>query len=155
IQAECSEITLFAVPACDTAVSWVFGDGSTSTVFRPTHTYSASGNYEVMLVMGGDTIRKLVKTGIVSEIYGDTAICDTSYTYSFETDNNDYYSYLWTATTGTILTDPTVYSIKAKFSQTGTLKVVVTDSRTGCVDSSVVQPTDGLSIQGNTIELDS
>ena len=34
--------------------SWNFGDGSTSTAFNPTHTYSAFGNYTVSLTVDGD-----------------------------------------------------------------------------------------------------
>ena len=34
-----------------TAWSWVFGDGGTSTIKNPTHTYSASGTYDVSLTV--------------------------------------------------------------------------------------------------------
>ncbi|MFM7079983.1 MAG: PKD domain-containing protein [Bacteroidota bacterium] len=33
--------------------SWTFGDGGTSTSANPSHTYSASGTYQVKLVVGG------------------------------------------------------------------------------------------------------
>jgi PKD repeat protein len=35
-----------------TGWSWDFGDGETSTVKNPTHTYAANGNFTVILIVG-------------------------------------------------------------------------------------------------------
>ncbi|MGB1316185.1 MAG: M4 family metallopeptidase, partial [Chitinophagales bacterium] len=39
----------------DTARTWYFGDGNTSTALNPTHTYSSTGIYDVMLVSYGSS----------------------------------------------------------------------------------------------------
>src|SRR5690606_6726146 len=37
-----------------TTIKWYFGDGDSSMVASPVHTYAAIGNYEVVLVAGND-----------------------------------------------------------------------------------------------------
>lgn len=37
-----------------TSFTWDFGDGNTSTVREPTHTYDEAGNYEIILFAGND-----------------------------------------------------------------------------------------------------
>ncbi|MEQ8517975.1 MAG: M36 family metallopeptidase [Cytophagales bacterium] len=49
------------------AWSWNFGDGNSSTLQNPTHTYSAGGNYNVQLSING---RPCSKTEVVSIISG-------------------------------------------------------------------------------------
>lgn len=153
----CTGITFFPAPTCDTAILWYFGDGDSSIFYRPSYTYGGSGDYTVWMITGQDTIEKIITVGIGATIIGDTGICDTAYEYTYHVRKDDYYEYEWTIANGTILTDPTEHSIRARFASSGTLglKVVVTDLRTGCSDSSEVHPVFGLPIPGNTIGIDS
>lgn len=49
-----------------TSWSWDFGDGQTSTVQNPQHSYAAAGNYTVSLtVTGGEGTDTEVKTGYI------------------------------------------------------------------------------------------
>lgn len=80
--------------------SWDFGDGQTTTLAAPCHTYSIAGNYTVMLTLDGDISRRA--SGVASvkpapgfsaeiggmhtwrhflEITGDTVTGDTVYHY--------------------------------------------------------------------------
>ncbi|MCH8330255.1 MAG: PKD domain-containing protein [Bacteroidetes bacterium] len=62
-----------------TSWSWNFGDGSTSTVKNPSHTYTAIGSYDVRLIAGngsgGDTLtrKRLIN---VTGINPTTASCE-------------------------------------------------------------------------------
>ena len=50
-----------------TAWSWAFGDGGTSTAANPSHTYAASGSYDVSLsVSDGTSFDTVVKTSYVN-----------------------------------------------------------------------------------------
>jgi len=53
-----------------TSWSWTFGDGGTSTVRNPSHTYAAAGSYDVALTatnsVGSDTV---TKTGYVQSLW--------------------------------------------------------------------------------------
>jgi len=62
--------------------AWNFGDGGTSNLFNPTHTFLAKGNYTVTLVVTDlplgcrDTLRQVVTVGGIAglQLFGDT-IC--------------------------------------------------------------------------------
>jgi len=67
----------------NTSFYWSFGDGDTSTVFQPTHTYSALGTYNVMLVLNDSTacnltdtiIKKITVYETPSAVLKDTLTC--------------------------------------------------------------------------------
>lgn len=71
---------------------WTFGDGGTSTLQNPTHTYNATGNYNVKLVVGTtqgctDSLTKVshirVVAGQVNYIVPDTIIGCAPFAVSF------------------------------------------------------------------------
>jgi len=139
---------------CDTTFIWKFGDGDSAIGKSPFHIYAKSGVYQVTLINGGDTVTKPVDVGVLKDIIGDTAICDSSFIYNYHTKHEGYNNYQWTITGGVMLSESSSATIQAKFNQHGTLKVVVVDRVTGCKDSSQVQIVYG-SIPGNRISLDS
>ncbi len=51
-----------------TTFSWSFGDGATSTLFNPTHTYSVGGTYNVSLILADSATCNLADT-LVKQIY--------------------------------------------------------------------------------------
>ncbi|MBX2930628.1 MAG: PKD domain-containing protein [Chitinophagaceae bacterium] len=57
---------------------WEFGDGTTSTVANPTHTYTASGTYQVKLTAtNGDCAHTKIKTVTVDDKRGELKIYDS------------------------------------------------------------------------------
>lgn len=67
----------------DPSYHWSFGDGSTATQQNPTHTYIASGTYEVIMVIKDgvpctDTFRRWIQVDSIPELYftkSDTTVC--------------------------------------------------------------------------------
>jgi len=67
-----------------TSYFWTFGDGDSSTVTNPTHTYSNSGRYKVCL-----TIESALRcTDTFCDSVQVTAPCTADYTYTVDTLNN-------------------------------------------------------------------
>ncbi|PWT99543.1 MAG: hypothetical protein C5B52_10480 [Bacteroidetes bacterium] len=108
-----------------TSWSWDFGDGNTSTLSQPTHTYAAAGNYTVSLTvtsMGGATATLskpnfiTVNSAPVVNLGNDTALCIGS-TLVLDAGNPGA-TYLWNpggATTQTLTVTgfvPTVYTVQ-------------------------------------------
>lgn len=92
---------------------WDFGDGSTSTVTNPTHTYTLGGNYTVFLIVTtstgcADTVYKtnFIEVGrkpSVSFTYTNTVGC-SPLTTQFTNTSTNYTSCLWTFGDGTTST---------------------------------------------------
>jgi gliding motility-associated-like protein len=125
---------------------WNFGDGGTSTVQNPSHTYTALGNYTVTLVATGvngcsDSIIKTQFVRIQKPIVGMNSFPQEGcipYTIN-PTPNvttvDGIASYLWNFGDGFTSTaqNPThTYTIQGKY----TVKLVIT-TNDGCKDSSV------------------
>lgn len=151
----CLGVNFLPVPLCDTLLVWDFGDGNRDTATRPQHVYHTPGMYEVMMLSGNDTIKKAVVVGLIGDIQGNMNICDTIFEYTYSTIKSDFYKYQWSVIGGTIITDPSEHQIRAKFSQAGSLKVLVIDQNTGCVDSTSKSPNFPGQIPNNQITLDS
>ena len=63
IAAPCT-ISVINISSNATSYAWDFGDGTTSTQFNPTHTYTSSGSYQITLTVtgpeGSNAVCKLV-----------------------------------------------------------------------------------------------
>ncbi|MEO7048249.1 MAG: PKD domain-containing protein, partial [Ferruginibacter sp.] len=127
--------------------NWDFGDGATSTIASPAHTYATPGTYSVRL-----TVRNLVtvcthtKTGQVTIAdeaadfsASQTKICaktSTTFTAS-QRYPNGILSYQWNfgdGTTGSGKTIDHVYPLSGNY----TVRLVITDAA-GCKDTAVLQ----------------
>lgn len=102
--------------------AWDFGDGSTSTVVSPSHTYDAPGIYAVRLVQipsagFNDTLVMILNLGIASGPNGTSirlyspqtasfqfAISSRAYRFTFTNTSTDAESYLWNFGDGTTTT---------------------------------------------------
>ncbi len=95
-----------------TGYSWTFGDGNTSSVANPNHTYSALGTYNVQLIVyyncGTDTInQQVLLTGVTPIAAFNYSQNPCSYTINFTNQSTNANSYNWdfgdsnTATTAT------------------------------------------------------
>lgn len=51
-----------AYPATGNIYDWNFGDGSTSTLEQPIHSYTAEGSYAVKLIVNGDSDNSVTLT---------------------------------------------------------------------------------------------
>ena len=101
-----------------TSWSWDFGDGTTSTLQNPTHTYATAGTYDVSLIVNGSANTE-TKTGYITvnpsptvDLGADIAICDGT-TQTLDA-GSGHTNYLWStgATTQTIdVTTSGTYSV--------------------------------------------
>jgi gliding motility-associated-like protein len=99
-----------------TVVSWTFGDGGTSSLLNPTHTYPHTGVYTITLIVsdvsscnGADTISKqiMISPNDSTITLGDLVDCPGSAVQigvPLSTDTSIHYA--WMPTTG--LSDPTI-----------------------------------------------
>jgi len=108
---------------------WDFGDGDTSTIQNPMHTYIIPGLYTVSLIVtnniGSDTFEMNVAFEDLSPptIVGNTTVCEGSYT-NLKANVGSNYTAIW-STEGTVvhtgksfqtpaLTLPVVYTVKQR-----------------------------------------
>ena len=123
---------------------WDFGDGTTSTLPNPSHTYSAGGNYSVFLIVTtntgcADTVFKsnMIEVGIkpaVSFSYVNTIGC-SPLAVQFTNTSTNYVSCLWTFGDGTTstATNPT-----HTYTNNGTFSVILKCwGPTGCYRSMI------------------
>lgn len=135
-----------AVPFTNTSTgnsltyAWAFGDGGTSTVASPTHTYAAVGTYTVRLIVTDnitckDTVTKTIHvTGInLSFTVSDTFTNCPPLTVTFNNTSTGAGNIVWTFGNGnssssqnptTIYTTPGTYIVK-----------LVAQNGIGCIDS--------------------
>ena len=122
--------------------SWTFGDGGASAAANPTHTYAATGNYTVRLIVTDangckDTLTRTAYIHITNvqahfTMSDSTANCPPL-TVNFTNTSISATSYFWTFGNGSTSTqiDPT-----AVFSTPGTFTVTLKAfAGSGCVDS--------------------
>lgn len=102
-----------------TSYQWKFGDGNSSALQNPLHTYTAAGTYTVCLIISGenpsiagarcsDTICKPIVVGC-NQISGSFNFTVNGSTVTFQssfTSNNPPLQYLWRFGDGTTSTDP-------------------------------------------------
>ena len=117
-----------------TSFHWDFGDGNTSTLFSPFHTYGSPGNYTVTLAVAdttacnfSDTIRKQVT--ILSDstwtLPNDT-ICDSSFKQiGFLPSANPLITYKWSPSAG--LSDTTISNPVASPANTTQYRLLVSN----------------------------
>jgi PKD repeat protein len=119
---------------------WDFGDGSTSTLKNPTHTYNSAGTYICKLIVqsGPCRIDSLEKTIIIDEstinatVWGDTSICEKQFANIGASGGT---TYSWEPTSS--LLDASSSSPIASPSQTTNYKVYI--AKDGCVVIDSVQ----------------
>lgn len=135
----CTGVKLLANLYCAGAHKWYFGDGDSSVEKTPTHTYTTSGSYTITLVRTDTTISKIVNVGnFQTAIAGDTLFCDTPTVLYLSTTRNADYSYDWAITSGggTLASSNNESEIAANWTDEGTVRLMVKDLRSGCIDTS-------------------
>lgn len=96
IDSTCFNVRFRPNECCATSYKWHFGDGDSSSLREPKHTYADTGLYTVRLTINGSqTIQKEIFIGIRTKIQGEDTPCvlDSSivnYTLSYPDDKNTY-----------------------------------------------------------------
>lgn len=129
--------TPFAGPAGASSWNWDFGDGSTSILQNPAHTYATAGTFTVKLCTNGTT-NCATKSITVSAappipiIAGPDSSCGNP-TATYSVKSGAGMSYSWTVTNGTINGSSTGPSVNVTWNSSGvgTITVTVTN-KAGC-----------------------
>ena len=124
---------------------WNFGDGNTSTLQNPSHTYTAPGTYNITLTAsdGNIAVAEVKPAYIVVNPLPNVSFttpltsCSTPYSPVFTgvQPASGSFSYSWNFGNGQ--TSTSVTPTNANYTSTGTYEVVltVTNTQTGCVNS--------------------
>jgi PKD repeat protein len=145
-----TEITLLDSSQNASSWLWTFGDGTTSTLQNPLHTYtSGMPNYVVSLTVTDtagcmSSLSTSIFANFVSPlIASETEMCGLD-TVHFSTSLQNYPSYLWNfgdGTTSTLVNPGHVYSTEGSYTAT----LTVTDN-TGCSQTFSVFPAISVSL---------
>lgn len=124
---------------------WDFGDGNTSTLQNPAHTYNTQGNYKVSLVITNsngctqtltkNNYIKLVQKPVINFTATNTSSCKVPVTINFTNGTTGGSSYFWDFGDGTSSTQQTpshTYTTTGNYN----VKLVVTNA-SGCKDSII------------------
>lgn len=118
-----------------TAYFWDFGDGNTSTVQNPTHTYNAAGNYTVELeasnINGTHSVKKMVSVNPLSFKMGYTNSVPLALSpVTFTTDYENALSYSWNFGTGAPTASTSL--VQHTFMNLGTYSVTLNVTNPSC-----------------------
>lgn len=115
-------------------VRWHFGDGTTSTLFNPTHTFTDTGTFNVMLIGTDSTSCNIVDTAYVTVVVDDDSInanffpslavnCTTRTVFAYSK-NYPTTTYRWTSSDGFSSTNDTfIHTYASPGTYTLTLRV--------------------------------
>ncbi|MBX7206030.1 MAG: zinc-dependent metalloprotease [Bacteroidia bacterium] len=125
---------------CAGSYKWYFGDGDSSSLKDPDHLYSIPGSYTVQLITPDTSISQTISVGVFAvEIGGDSLFCDTGMAVNYSTTHSSDFTYQWDIITGsgTFSSSPNEYNpFVAWSSDSGSIRVIVTDLRSGCTDTA-------------------
>jgi len=125
--------------------SWNFGDGNSSNLTNPNHSYSTSGSYNVTLVVHDSTWSCIDSTSLVVTVTNSTPNCQANYYYQTDTNNSllihffdssstNITSWNWSFGDGSssILKNPShIYASAGSYN----VQLIVSDSMASCSDT--------------------
>lgn len=123
---------------------WFFGDGDTSNIANPIHTYSKSGTYQVLLVVvNGDCSHSRIRTVVVDDnngklVISDTVVCrNTKVNFSLTNLNTiSAATYTWSVGEGNLITTGGGPLTEYVYTNAGKFNVwVAIDYANGCKDT--------------------
>lgn len=126
-----------------TQYRWNFGDGESSTLPNPSHTYSAPNSYRVMLIGKGaictDTaFREIVVDPLLSGSFQATpdSICTGAYTIFYLDTNSSAVSLNWFWGDGTAMVGYDERQVQHAYDQPGTMLVTLTTNYRACPETT-------------------
>jgi len=121
-----------------TSATWIFGDGGTSTLVKPTHYYSAPGTYIARLAVAGpggctDTINKtiILYPAVATLTYAPLAGC-SPLPVTFHVSTPGPVTYLWDFSDGNTLTTTDSNLVYNYLLPGDFLPKVILEDQTGC-----------------------
>jgi PKD repeat protein len=120
-----------------TNLSWDFGDGNTSSLSNPTHTYSTAGTYNVCLTISGngcsDTYCSNIEVNGLPECHSNFTFTQSCTELQFtQTATGPFNTTLWNLGDGTIASGNTVNKV---YNNPGNYNVCLTITGSGCQDT--------------------
>lgn len=126
--------------------SWDFGDGNSSTLVNPSHTYTTAGTYTVTLVVTAQngqadaevksmyvTVNPLPTVGFTASGNGCTVPFNVSFTNTSQ--SGPGISYAWNFGNGQTSTQQNPVAVTYATAGTFTVTLTVTNTNTGCTNS--------------------
>ena len=142
----CTTVT-FNSASCGTSYSWDFGDGNTSALQNPVHTYAANGTYTVTLTINGTiVISKTITIGFDAVLSGPSTVCPANSQtgiFNYSTNASPGLTYNWSVSGGTISGFNNNDNVDVNWtSLPGSVTLTVTQSSTGCVVTETLTVTE-------------
>jgi PKD repeat protein len=118
----CNNRTVSFIDSTTMATSyyWEFGDGDTSTMAEPTHTYGKDGVFDVSLTINGNlrTSKTISIASYPNPVYSYTSNnCSNKFKFEAQ-DTSSFYTYLWRFGSG-LINDSTIYNPEIDFTADG------------------------------------
>jgi hypothetical protein len=138
---DCSIVTFESNQCCAASYLWNFGDGSTSTLRNPTHTYASSGTFTVSITTDGETASKSIELNISTSslsIDGNTSFCDSTQIYDYEVSDanllniNPDFTYTWSTTSGQVVYGDNKYQAGVLWKTSDVLSVLIKNEKDEC-----------------------
>lgn len=133
----CTDVQFATADYCSLEKVWHFGDGDSSVLQNPSHTYDQRGSYKVVLCVDGDTTSTWLhlQNDILPVIEGPIVICDPSLSYDYNLNNvTSSATYTWSALNGSISNPNGQLEAVAQFAASGEVQVEASND-IGCRDT--------------------
>jgi hypothetical protein len=135
VDSACGQVSFYPNTPCGLNYRWHFGDGDSSSLWEPRHTYAESGTYEVTLRIDGVVMKqKSVKIGIQAQIAGDTTVCEYSFAaaaYSIAGPDPEY-AYAWSIENGSINAEDPYGNVTTSWQADGYIALSALSLKNGC-----------------------
>jgi PKD repeat protein len=136
INLACLQKEFLPETCCSDSYKWLFGTGDSSEAKSPTYTFDNAGTYAVTLIVGTDTFSKEVEIGSPVNniaIFGSQVICFDSFLAEYSTIRSKDYDYLWSVEGGSFTQGGLGERIDVVWTDSGIVRLTVTDRVTGCI----------------------
>ncbi len=127
--------------------TWFFGDGASTTLLNPLHTYTTAGTYDAMLVVRNfngctDTIHQTIVVNACSTSpFTTTNVCNgLPSTISYTGNGGAGAVYNWNFAGGTVLSGSGQGPYSVQWSSPGTYNVSLTVTENGCTSTPTILP---------------
>ena len=128
---------------CGTGYLWNFGDGNTSTLERPTHTYDSVGVYTITLTVGSLNDTNSIVIGLSDielAISGPSVFCSSGDLLRYSVASSEQsYQFHWSVSGGSLLNPSTAPFADVSVQDSAWVGLTIYDPKSGCSDSTKLQ----------------